>query len=377
MTHPTPNWLSDALAHRERQGLLRGLWALGPGDIDFVSNDYLGLARHPGLAARAAEILAGWPVPHIGSTGSRLLAGNTTTTESLENQLAEFFFQPAALLFNSGYDANLALFSALPTRHCVVLYDALIHASVRDGLRLGLGRAIGFRHNDIEDLRTKGRTAARTATGRIFVAVEGVYSMDGDTAPLPALAALCAEEGWHLIVDEAHSVGLHGPGGRGLVAEYSLQNQVFATLATFGKAFGAHGAAVLGAGALRQFLINFARPFIYSTALPPHSLAVIQAALEIIPFSDDARQLLAQRVAQFRAGLPPHLRTETATGAIQPVPLPTPQAAREVAERLRGQGIGIRAVLPPTVPPGGQRLRVVLHSYNTEADVARLLAGLG
>lgn len=376
-THTNPtDWLAQALTTRESQGLLRSLWTLPPHATDFVSNDYLGLARCPHLAAHAQSLLAQRGLAPNGSTGSRLLAGNSHWAEELEQQLAEYMGQQAALLFNSGYDANLAIFSALPTRHCTVFYDEHIHASVRDGIRLGLARGVAFRHNSPDDLLARARHSPPRAGGRVFVAVEAVYSMHGDQAPLAALAALCQDQGWYLVVDEAHSVGLLGPRGAGLVASLGLQGAVFATLATFGKAFGAHGAAVLGSASLRQFLLNYARPFIYTTALPPHSLATLAAALARVQAAHPERNTLAQRVAQFTLGLPASLRVPNAQGAIQPVPLPSHTAARAWAEALRNQGIGIRAVLPPTVPIGAQRLRVVLHTHNTPAQVETLLHNL-
>ncbi|HVZ56431.1 MAG TPA: 8-amino-7-oxononanoate synthase [Chitinophagaceae bacterium] len=356
-------FLQNRLEERARQQALRSLQLAG-GKVDFCSNDYLGivhdrlLEKHPAIG----EELAG------GSTGSRLLAGHSRLMDETESLLAAFHQAEAALLFNSGYDANLGLLSCVPQRGDTILYDYLSHASLRDGIRLSFAQAHAFAHNDLNELEDR----LRRAKGRVFVVTESVFSMDGDVCPLNDLAALCQTWGAHLIVDEAHATGVMGPRGAGLVQQTGLADQVFARVHTFGKACGAHGAAVLGSRTLRDYLINFARPLIYTTALPPHSVARVRASYQLFPGLEAERERLGRLIRQFTAGAAgPHL---LASGTpIQAVVIPGNSQVREVARALQQNNLDVRPVLYPTVPRGLERLRVVLHSFNTEAEVELLL----
>jgi 8-amino-7-oxononanoate synthase len=260
-------FIEKKLAERQLAGNYRTLKTIGL-PVDFCSNDYLGFARSPLLKNKIENEIGDFV--SNGSTGSRLLSGNSAYTEDLEKYIAILHQSEAGLIFNSGYDANLGLFSSLPQRGDTVITDELIHASIIDGARLSYANRYTFKHNDLGSLEAK----LKQAKGNCFVAVESVYSMDGDTPPLNEIAALTLKYDAHLIVDEAHAVGLYG---FGLVAT-DLQKQVFARVVTFGKALGCHGAIVLGSNLLRQYLINFARSFIYTTAASFHQMASVKTA---------------------------------------------------------------------------------------------------
>ncbi|HEY0272552.1 MAG TPA: 8-amino-7-oxononanoate synthase [Chitinophaga sp.] len=359
-------FLQSRLLARREQHAFRAL-RLPAGQVDFCSNDYLGLASGAAMHARVqAALEAGDHRP--GSTGSRLLAGNYARVEAAEQQLAAFHRAAAGLIFNSCYDANVGLFSCVPQKGDTIVYDALIHASIRDGIRLSHAQAFSFAHNDPDELRKK----INHGSGRVFVAVESVYSMDGDEAPLAAIAALCQELGAYLIVDEAHATGVIGAQGEGLVQHLGLAAQCFARVHTFGKAVGCHGAIILGSALLRDYLVNFARSFIYTTALPPASMAAIQAAYSLFPGMQAERSHLQERIAELRAGLPAGCLQPSRT-PIQPILTPGNAAARALAQQLQDGGLDVRAILHPTVPKGQERLRVVLHSFNTSEEVARLV----
>lgn len=362
------DFLEQALEKRREQRAFRQLRL--PGRMaDFCSNDYLGLARSERVQEAALTISRQLAQVH-GSGGSRLLAGNYALVEEAEQLLAGFHAAPAGLIYNSGYDANLGLFSCVPQKGDVIVYDQLIHASIRDGIRLSAAQAFSFLHNDLQDLEKKLLNAA--GDGRIFVAVESVYSMDGDLSPLVAVAALCDKYGALLIVDEAHATGVVGARGEGLVQALQLADRCFARVHTFGKAVGCHGAIVLGSPVLRDYLINFSRSFIYTTALPPHAIAVIMASYDIFPDMHAERQHLQALIAQFREGLAPEKRLDSQT-PIQVVMTPGNEQARNVAGKLQSEGLDVRPILHPTVPKGQERLRVVLHSFNTFAEVEQLL----
>ncbi|NLU96025.1 aminotransferase class I/II-fold pyridoxal phosphate-dependent enzyme [Chitinophaga sp. Ak27] len=360
------SFLSQLLDERKARQAFRELRL--PGDkIDFCSNDYLGLARHPEVRAYIHTLMEERHPAH-GSTGSRLLAGNYEWIESVEKDLAAFHRAEAGLLYNSGYDANLGLLSCLGRKGDTIIYDQLIHASIRDGVRLSAAQSFSFQHNDLADLEKK----IKHATGHIFVAVESVYSMDGDLAPLAAIAALCSRYQAHLVVDEAHATGIIGEAGEGLVQQLQLETQCFARVHTFGKAVGCHGAVILGTKLLREYLINFSRSFIYTTALPPASLAAIEAGYATFPYMQAERKKLSELIEQFRAGI---LRTELLPGhtPIQAVLTRGNENTRQVAARLQQAGLDVRPILHPTVPKGAERLRVVLHSFNTREEVGQLI----
>ncbi|OON65654.1 aminotransferase class I/II-fold pyridoxal phosphate-dependent enzyme [Hymenobacter sp. CRA2] len=371
--------LAQHLQQREAEGTRRRLPPPpNAARVDFASNDYLGLARAPAL--RTAVQQAAATGPQVGSTGARLLTGNSAAAEALEAQLAAFHGAEAALLFTSGYAANHGFFAAAPRRADVIFYDEASHASVKDGIRSSFATAYSFRHNDVADLQRRLARLQLPAGAAVFVAVEAVYSMGGDQAPLRALAELCQAHGAHLIVDEAHSVGVYGPRGEGLVTELGLDAQVLARVVTFGKAVGSHGAAVLGPALLRDYLLNFSRPFIYTTALPEYSVASLRAAYELLPNLHEARRRLFELSAYLlgQLGAVPGVQVPADSHVIHPVQLPThtPQQVRAVAAAVQAAGFDVRAIVPPTVPAGQQCLRVIVHSFNTESEIDDLVSAL-
>lgn len=349
----------EKLNERKNKGSLRSL-SLFEGYTDFFSNDYLGIARHTTESA-----------VYQGSTGSRLISGNSPEAIAAEQFLAGFFGSEAALVFNSGYDANLGFFSAVPQKGDTVLYDQLIHASVRDGIRLSHAKSYAFRHNDLEDLENK----LQRAEGTVFVAVESLYSMDGDIAPLEAIAALCERYEALFVVDEAHAGGVFGKGGRGLIEAQQLQDRCFARLLTFGKAYGTHGAVVCGSAILREYLYNFARSFIYTTALPPAHYTTLQQVVQRAA-EESLREQLQERIAYFRKNAAPLPLISDVCSPIQILPYDSPEACLAVSERLQNNQLAVKAILPPTVPENGQRLRICLHAFNTEEEIDRLLTVL-
>jgi 8-amino-7-oxononanoate synthase len=369
--------LTDQLAARREAGLLRQL-RTAHNLVDFCSNDYLGLARSPELRAAIQQADRDRVDSPTGATGSRLLAGQTELANEVEQELARIYHTEAALIFNSGYDANIGLLACLPQAGDTLLTDELIHASMIDGARLSYADRRRFRHNDLAHLETLLCSVAETP-GQVFVAVESLYSMDGDVAPLGRLADLCDQYGAALIVDEAHATGVYGPTGEGLVVALGLQDRVFARLHTFGKALGVHGAAVVGSALLRDYLINFARPFIYSTALPPHSLLAIRCAHNLLHAQPDLPKQLQGRLRYFRERVNEYMPGSTWTESRSPIQcliVPGNAQARRVAQVAQEAGFDVRAILSPTVPAGQERLRICIHAFNTELEIKQLIETL-
>lgn len=360
---PFEDYLRHRLAARKKENAFRSL-QVNDHLIDFCSNDYLGLAK------RSRKELDSWPAAKSwGATGSRLISGQSTMVAALERFLASFHETEAALVYTSGYQANLGLLSCLTTRHDTIVYDQLIHASLREGIQLAPAKSFNFRHNDLQDLKDK----LKRAKGRKLVLVESIYSMDGDAAPLVEMASLCLNMGAELLVDEAHATGVFGHSGQGLVQALNLQDQIWARVHTFGKAVGAHGAVVVGTEVLREYLINFSRSFIYTTALPDPLLARIRWGYTEMA-KGELRQLLQQRLAQFKTALDPAILKHfiPSDSPIQCVLIPGNNAAKELASKLQAAGFDIRAILSPTVPKGQERLRICLHSFNTENQIREL-----
>lgn len=360
---PFEDYLRHRLAARKEENAFRSL-RVNDHLIDFCSNDYLGLAQRPSQEVGALPRSAAW-----GATGSRLISGQTKVVASLEDYLADFHRGEAALIYTSGYTANLGLLSCLTTRHDTIIYDQLIHASLREGIQLARAKSFNFKHNDLEDLSEK----LDRATGRKLVVVESIYSMDGDAAPLTEMVDICQAAGAEMLVDEAHATGVCGVAGQGLVCALNLQDQVWARVHTFGKAIGAHGAAVVGSSLLRDYLVNFSRSFIYTTALPDPLLARIRWAYREMEQGVHSR-LLQQRVAQFKRALDPAIAKHfiPSDSPIQCVVVPGNEAAKEMANTMQAAGFDIRAILSPTVPKGQERLRICLHSFNTEDQIYKL-----
>jgi 8-amino-7-oxononanoate synthase len=359
-------YLKNKLDERQSLGIYR---TLKPENnlIDFCSNDYLGFARSAILRQNIETEIKKYPSGLNGSTGSRLLSGNITYAEDLEKQIAAFHKHGAGLLFNSGYDANLGLLSSLAQRGDTIILDELIHASAIDGARLSYANRYSFRHNDPDSLEAK----LKQAKGNCYVVIESVYSMDGDTPPLLDILALTEKYGAHLIVDEAHAIGLYPTG---LVNHLDLQNRVFAVVVTFGKALGCHGAIILGSSLLREYLINFARPFIYTTAASFHQLASVKMAYQLLNNAEEEITGLKNNIALFKSQIKtndnyPLLNSDS---AIQCIVLKSNDKAREAANILQNAGLDVRAILSPTVAPGTERIRICLHTFNTINDLTIL-----
>jgi len=335
--------------------------------VDFCSNDYLGFARSPQLSSLIEQELARYPEIKTGSTGSRLLAGNTRYAEQLEADIAAYHGYDAGLIYNSGYDANVGLFSSLPQKGDTIITDELIHASIIDGARLSHANRYRFKHNDVNSLADK----LKQATGQIYIAVESIYSMDGDTAPLIDIANIAQKYHAFLIVDEAHATGVFG---KGIVDSLGLQYEVFAQVVTFGKALGCHGAIVLGGDALRRYLINFSRSFIYTTAAPFHQLASVKAAYQMLQQADTEAGQLQSLIKLFKQNFNnPDIELIASDSAIQCILIKSNEKAKALANLVQVNGYDVRPILSPTVAQGSERLRICLHAYNTEAEVTGLL----
>ncbi len=353
--------IQQKLADRKASNALREL-KVNDGLLDFCSNDYLGFSKE-------SSIHQVDNVNQYGSTGSRLISGNNKVTEEVENFLADFYNAEAALIFNSGYSANLGFFSCVPQRGDTIIYDELIHASIRDGIRLSNSNSFSFRHNNIDSLQSK----IEKAEGNIYVVVESVYSMDGDEAPLKEIASLCGDNDIALIVDEAHAVGIFGE-GRGLVSELNLENEIFARIITFGKAYGAHGAAVLGNNDLKNYLINFSRPLIYTTALPQANVMTIRKAHQFLVDSFERVNELKQNISVFKTSFKGKLIESRS--AIQCVIITGVDEVKKIAEDIQNKGFDVRPILSPTVPHGQERLRICLHSFNTKEQIEDLVEAI-
>lgn len=444
-----PKKLKDKLLVRTGDKTLRSL----PGStnlVDFSSNDYLGLSRNGEIFERASQMLSEKNIVQNGATGSRLLSGNHPLYCELEDQLAKFHQTESALVFNSGYDANIGFFGAVPQRGDIVFYDEYIHASIRDGIKMGNAKSYKFKHNNVEDLKEKchaalGRSAltgtAKVASNNlptsgaagaelrppsllfdkadeaevsapnavempalnaaempppsaveVYVVTESVFSMDGDSPDLKVFAEFCQENNYHLVVDEAHAIGVFGKRGEGLVQKLGLQHAIFARIVTFGKALGCHGAAILGSIILKNYLVNFARSLIYTTGLPPHSLATIFASYEYLLANnneDNGTQRhrlvpdLTEKIELFNLELE-ILKPVSTTGRGKLLFIPSNSAihcciisgnetVKKIAKKLREKGFDVRPILSPTVPEGQERLRICLHTFNTEKEITEVL----
>ncbi len=367
-----PISLQSALDKRKQESLLRKLHVEN-NLVDFCSNDYLGFSRSQILETIIDSKL--WVYGNKnGATGSRLISGNTKAIESLENKIATFHNAEAGLIFNSGYDANLGLLSAIGKKEDVLLYDDLVHASLHDGMRLSLSKHYKFKHNDVNDLE-RLLIAQQTSEGNCYVLLESVYSMDGDLAPLKEIVALKEKYNFYIIVDEAHATGVFGKQGRGLCNELEVEDKCFARMHTFGKALGVHGAIILGSTELRNYLINFSRSFIYTTALAPHAYAAIDAAYEYLQNTNQI-EVLKTRIEQFNVLVKNDTRFVSTPSAIQCFMVNGNEAATYTSEFLITKGMDARAIKSPTVKAGTERLRICLHSFNTEEQITSLVKSL-
>ncbi|GAA5150536.1 8-amino-7-oxononanoate synthase [Nocardioides marinquilinus] len=356
-------WLAEQAAAREAASLRRVLRPRPPDDdaVDLAGNDYLGLARHPDVVAGAVDAARTWGG---GAGASRLVTGTLALHDDLERELAAYTGQPTALVMSTGYHANLAVVTALADRDTLVVSDAHVHASLIDAVRLARASVTVVPHGEVAAVR---QALAGAAGRRALVVVESVYSVLGDAAPLRELADACAAAGALLVVDEAHGLGVHGPG---LVAREGLagRDDVVVT-ATLSKALGSQGGAVLGSSAVREHLVNRARPFVFDTGLAPAAAGAALAALRLLRDSPDLPGRVRQRVDDLAASL----GVEPPAGAVLSVPMPSPDAALAAQAAALGQGVRVGCFRPPSVPDGVSRLRVTVNAGLPDDAWARAL----
>lgn len=373
-----PKSLEKKLKLREEQNALRTL----PSSnllIDFASNDYLGFAKNEDIFHETHRFLLDNNCKVNGATGSRLLSGNHKVYEETEAFIAEFHRAESALIFNSGYDANLGLFSSAPQRNDVILYDELCHASIRDGLQMSHAKSFKFLHNDTEDLEKLIKKQLENQNSKpdaIFIVTESVFSMDGDTPNLEQMISIAEKYGAYLIVDEAHALGVFGNQGEGVVQTLGLQDKIFARVITFGKGLGCHGAAVLGSELIKNYLVNFARSFVYTTGLSPHSVATILLSYKTLEKEKNAIEILKSNIVFFnqekvRLGLKPIF--VYSKSAIQCAIIPGNEKVKNIANQLQQKGFDVKPIVSPTVPEGQERLRICLHSYNSQNEISNVL----
>lgn len=377
-----PNSLQAKLEQRQANNALRQL-PVAKNLVDFASNDYIGFAHSETIFHQNHQYLLDHNIKTNGATGSRLISGNHNLYEIAESFIANFHQSETALIFNSGYDANVGFFSAVPQRNDVILYDELCHASIRDGIQMSNAKAYKFEHNDWDDLerllqrcQTEQTCPERSRKVEVYVVTESVFSMDGDCPNIEQLVALTEKHNAYLVIDEAHALGVFGEQGEGLIQSVGLQDKVFARIMTFGKGLGCHGAAILGSTELKSYLVNFARSFIYTTGLSPHSVATILVAYQHLAQEKETLKALRRNILFFnqeklRLGLKPMF--VYSKSAIQCAIIPGNSTVKKIATQLQQKGFDVKPILSPTVPEGQERLRFCLHSYNSEAEISNVL----
>lgn len=365
-----PKKLNKKLEDRKAENAFRELGA-SKGLVDFSSNDYLGFAKSKTLFENTTQYLNTENISENGATGSRLLSGNHKLYNGLENTLCKFHNTEAALVYNSGYDANLGFFSAVLQRGDVILYDEFSHASIRDGIQLSNAKSYKFKHNDLADLKKHfdKLSEAKESDLEVYVITESVFSMDGDSPDIKALSKLSNSYNAHLIIDEAHAVGVFGQG--------LVDIPIFARIVTFGKAMGCHGAAILGSQNLKDYLINFSRALIYTTGLPPHSLATIYCAYnELSSKTSKPTEELQKNILHFNSEIK-RLRLQKhfieSNSAIHCCIISGNKKVKTIAANFQNTGYDVKAILSPTVPRNSERLRFCLHSYNSTSEITQVL----
>lgn len=354
--------LKKALDKRRNENSLRLL--LDNSDlIDFCSNNYLGLERFIEPVSHSIK---------LERKGSRLLSGHSRFKDEIESYIAAKHDVEAALVFNAGYMANLGLMSSVPVRGDLIIYDEFCHASIRDGIRLSLAQNCKFEHNNLEHLEEL--LNRKSCEGQVYVVLESVYSMDGDGPDLMEAVQLCKRNKANLIVDEAHSGGVYGGEGQGLLHELGLQNDVFATIITYGKAFGCQGASILGIKELKDYLVNFSRPFIYTTAMPDYVFIELKQRYECIVNNPDVLNEIKRKKNLFIQSCKTHeVLPEGGLSGIYTIVIGNIGKTKELSEYLADMGFDVRAILSPTVPAGSERLRICIHAFNKDEDISKLV----
>ncbi len=371
-----PSKLNDKLELRKQTNSYREL-GIASNLIDFSSNDYLGFAKSEAIFSQTHQFLLDKDILLNGATGSRLLTGNSELFTETETYIAQFHQAESALLFNSGYNANVGFFSAIPQRDDILLYDELCHASIRDGIMLSSAKAYKFEHNNLDFLEKKLILLSKNNTKAIiYIVTESVFSMDGDSPNLEELVMLSEKFNCNLVIDEAHALGVFGSNGQGLIQELNVQDKIFARIITFGKALGCHGAVILGSVTLKNYLINFCRSFIYTTGLPPHAIATILVAYTKLNSPKNNLDSLKQNILLFNRELVicglKNLFVYSKS-AIQCAIIPSNTTVKKIAQQMQNNGFDCRAILSPTVPEGQERLRICLHSYNSEQEINKII----
>ena len=378
-----PNALQQKLQLRTESNALRKL-PIPTNGIDFSSNDYLGFAKSEEIFDATHQYLVDKNIKVNGATGSRLISGNHNLYTITEKYIAEFHQSETALIFNSGYDANVGFFSAVPQRNDIILYDELCHASIRDGIQMSHAKSYKFIHNDYEYLEKllQKLPTKNSEPPTIYIVTESVFSMDGDAPNMEILVQISEKFNAFLVVDEAHALGVFGRsdtfGGEGLVQSQNLQDKIFARIITFGKGLGCHGAAILGNSDLKEYLVNFARSFIYTTGLSPHSVATILVAYQNLNQSCELKKL-KENISFFNQQkqlLGIKSLFVYSKSAIHSAIIPGNEKVKQIASQLQEKGFEVKAILSPTVPEGQERLRFCLHSYNTEKEMEEVLIEL-
>lgn len=353
------HYFQEALDKRKTEQTLRILKPKSEG-IDFYSNDYLGFARNKELQSLLLQQINENSHLLSGSTGSRLISGNSMEVIETESFISKEHQNKSVLLFSSGYNANLALFSTLPNRHDVIIVDEKIHRSVHDACKMSYARKLKFKHNDVEDLEQ----ILKRQSGNCYVAIESLYSMDGDFAPIREIAEIAKKYNSFLIVDEAHSFGVFG---YGLVEKYQLQTSVLATVITYGKALGSHGAAILCDEVIKSYLVNFASPFIYTTAAQDMQWRTIRTGYEFLKTNKHASSSLQKNIKIFHQQ---NIKAPSSENSpIQAVLVSDNHRLKDLQETLLHEGFLTYAVFSPTIKQGTERLRICLHSFNTEEEI--------
>lgn len=360
-----------AITERKENGLFRSLSVYKNG-TDFISNDYLGFSKLGLLHQQFSEAFSDQNFSS-GSGGSRLISGNSLFKEETESEIAKFHHAEAALIFNSGYDANVGLLSSVPQKNDLVISDELIHASIYDGIRLSYAKHYKFEHNnvnDLEDLLNRHKNSFEN----IYVVVESIYSMDGDEAPLKEIASLIENyQNVYLIVDEAHAIGVFGKSGRGLCNELQIEEKCLARVYTFGKAMGCHGAVIVGSDILRDYLINFARSFIYTTALPDYSVANLAAAYQLLN-KGSQQEKLKENINYFLGAAKNLSSLIKSKSAIQCIVVKGNANVTDLEKLLVNKSFLVKGVKSPTVKEGSERIRLCLHSFNTKEEISNLIS---
>ncbi|WP_435253755.1 aminotransferase class I/II-fold pyridoxal phosphate-dependent enzyme [Tenacibaculum sp. A30] len=367
-----PKKLHQKITQRETQNSLR---KLGKENslIDFSSNDYLGFAKSEIIFDKTHQYLIDNNLKINGATGSRLLSGNHALYTEVEKQLSNIHSSETALIFNSGYDANIGFFASVPQRGDIILYDELIHASIRDGIQLSNAKSFKFKHNDITHLDEMLKRVQHDDI-EIYVITESVFSMDGDSPDLVSMSQIVKKHtNVHLVIDEAHALGVFD---FGLIQKLQLEDTVFSRIITFGKGLGCHGAAILGSKKLQQYLVNFARSFIYTTGLSPHALATIKIAYDELSNSH-SRKKLEQNILHFISESNRlQLHFIESTSAIHCCIISGNEHVKNIASQLQQKGFDVKPILSPTVPLNQERLRFCLHSYNSKEEITNVLENL-